>query len=277
MVDTARWYNGYSWKQRDAITPALKRAQKEGVLPRRGPCDFCGNPDCPTELHSEDYSEPFTLWPPQTYLLCKVCHLRLHKRFNRPREDWLLFLAHVTAGGYGAEFTKLYSVGQRRPWLAALAAGETITLSCIRQREVSDPWWERLTLDPESLRAAWARPRPLRERPSVAAYQNALAQVAPTEKELALLRCHAASPHWSASMRYLAKEALQSDHPSTANLIYGSFAQRLAKALPDWTPDTRKDGSAMWMTTVAEGWEPEGRDFEWVLIPQLREPFGATS
>jgi hypothetical protein len=271
-------YNGYSWKQREALLRAFKRACLEGMIPRQGPCEMCGDPDRSTDLHSEDYSEPHSFQPPESYLICKACHLRLHKRFNERRESWLLFLSHLGAGGYGSEFTKLHSLAQRRLWLAALAAGEVVNLPSIRSRDaIADTWWERLTLDPVSLTAAWARPRPFRPRPSVAEYKNVLAQVEPSENELALLRCHAASPNYSASMRHLARQALQSDHPSTANLIYGSFAQRIGKALPDWKPDTREDGLAIWMSTVAEGWQPEQGEFEWVLIPQLRNLFSATS
>ena len=188
-----------------------------------------------------------------------------------------LFLIHIRVGGYGVEFSKLYSASQRKVWQSELAAGKDVALHRIRERKlVGDPWWEKLTLDPESLVAAWARPRPLRPRPDLEAYRAAMAQVKPSEKELALLRCHANSPNHSANMRHLAKQALNSDNPSTANLAYGSLAHRLCSALPEWKPDTRIDGSPIWMSIVAEGWEPEGREFEWVLVPQLRELFGYT-
>ncbi len=270
-----RYYNGYSWKQRLKNTPELKIALPNGYRSGPGPCDLCGDPKPPTEQHSEDYSEPYTFKPPQSYWLCKSCHSRLHKRFKQPKERWALFLIHLRVGGYGAEFSKLYSVSQRKVWQSELATGKNVALDRIRERKlVGDPWWEKLTLDPESLVAAWARPRPLRPRPDLEAYRAAMAQVQPSDKELALLRCHATSPNRSASMRYLAKHALNSDNPSTANLAYGSLAHRLCSALPEWIPDTRKDGSPIWMSVIGEGWEPEQREFEWVLVPQLRELFG---
>ena len=270
-------YNGYSWKQREKPSPALKLALPNGYRSGQGPCDLCGDPERQTELHSEDYSEPYTFKPPQSYWLCKSCHSRLHKRFNQPKESWVLFLIHLRVGGYGVEFSELYSVGKRKAWQAELAAGRDVALPSIRDRKlVGDPWWEKLSLDPESLVAAWARPRPLRPRPDLDAYREAMAQIKPSERELALLRCHATSPNCSASMRYLAEHALNSNNPSIANLAYGSLAHRLCSALPQWQPDTRKDGSSIWMSVVAEGWEPEGREFEWVLVPQLRELFGKT-
>lgn len=270
------WYNGYSWQQRMAPGPTLQRAIANGYCQRQGPCDLCGEPDRPRELHSEDYSPPYSFEPPQTYLVCKACHSRLHKRFGEPKENWSLFLRHLRAGGYGAEFVKLHSLAQRKQWVATLAAGQDVRLPLIRDRALTgDEWWEKLTLDPESLVAAWARPNPLRPRPTVVDFRKALAEVDPTDKERALLRCHANSKNHSASMRDLAKCALDSDNPSTANLLYGLFARRLCEALPEWKPDKRADGSPIWMSLVAEGWQPENREFEWVLIPPLREIFGA--
>lgn len=268
-------YNGYSWSQREAILHALKRAIANGYKPRRGACDMCGDPERETALHSEDYSEPYTFVPPETYLLCNACHLRLHKRFGEPPESWALFLRHLRSGGYGAEFTKLYSVSQRREWQAALARGEQVELPTIRARRLDGAqWWEKASLNPESLVAAWARPRPLRPRPAIEAYQRVIADVKALDKEIALLRCHATSPHRSASMRDLAKCALNSDSVATANLVYGSFAKRLCEAMPSWQPDKREDGSYIWMSILAEGWQPEKREFEWVLVPQLGKLYG---
>lgn len=267
-------YNGYSWKQRERILHAFKKAFPNGH-PTQGPCNLCGDPERPTELHSEDYSEPYSFSPPESYWLCKACHLRLHKRFNEPKENWNLFLIHLRTGGYGCEFATRYPVSQRRSWQSDLAAGNEVRLPLVRERKLDvEPWWEKLTLDPESLIATWARPRPLRPRPDISAYRDAIEQIKLSEKELAILCCHANSQNRSATMRQLAKEALNSDSPGTANLAYGSMAHRLCEALPQWKPDTRKDGSPIWMSVVAEDWQPEGKEFEWVLVPQLHEIFG---
>jgi hypothetical protein len=75
-------------------------------------------------------------------------------------------------------------------------------------------------------------------------------------------------------MRQLAGIALSSDSPSETNLKYGKLAHRLADALgPTWVPKEREDGSPMWMTTVAEGWQPAEREFEWVMVPNLATIF----
>jgi len=155
-----------------------------------------------------------------------------------------------------------------------LQAGRDVVLPMIRPRPLSgSEWWQDLTLDPESLTAAWARPRPLRPRPDRAAFESALREVNPSESELGLLRCHARSPRRSATMRTLAREALSSDAPGTANLLYGRLARRLCEATR-WEPDRREDKSPIWMSTVAEGWQPPEREFEWVLIPALAQLLG---
>ena len=73
-------------------------------------------------------------------------------------------------------------------------------------------------------------------------------------------------------MRQLAAEALGSKHPSVANLIYGKLCQRLASVLT-WEPERREDGSPIWLTTAAEGWQPPQREFEWVIVPSLQNLF----
>ncbi|MFD1694957.1 hypothetical protein [Roseibium aestuarii] len=71
-------------------------------------------------------------------------------------------------------------------------------------------------------------------------------------------------------MRTLADLALTSDQPKTANLIYGSLARRLT-ALLDWVPDKRADGSPIWMSLLAEGWTPPGREYELTMVPAAVE------
>jgi hypothetical protein len=151
----------------------------------------------------------------------------------------------------------------------SLAAGEQVALPIIRQRDLTgQEWWQGLTLDSESLEAPWARPRPLRARPDIEAYQTALQAAQPTEKEWSLLRYHASLPRRCANMRQLAIGALHTDRPGTANLQYGSLAHRLVEHL-SWLPDTRDDGSTIWMSAVAEGWQPPGREFEWVMVESV--------
>lgn len=276
---TGGWYNGYSWKQRDAILRAIHRGEAgPDFLTVRQPCGLCGDPDRPlTEWHSEDYSLPYSFSPPQTYPLCKACHGRLHKRFKQPAAEWELFCRHVDAGGYGREFTKLHTLSQRRAMIAEIEAGKHVEVRPIRKVTTRRPWWRELTLDPESLQAPWARPRPLRPRPSSSAYRDAFAEVAPSETELAILRFHAGAHRRTVTMRQIANEVLGSKQPSAANLAYGRLAKRLGQAL-DWEPDRRADGSPFWMSVVAEGWQPpstkaEPREYELVMAPSLAEIF----
>lgn len=274
-------YNGYSWQQRSKILQEEKRLTQAGDLEplsyllSKRPCEVCGDPGRPGQAfqsHSEDYSPPYSFRPPESFIICAVCHARLHKRFpdasGKP-SDWLVFLAHLNSGGYGHEFTKLYSLEKRKAWHASIEAGQCVSLPTLRDRRLTGrEWWQTLTLDPESLIAPWARPRPWLPRPPLQDYRAALGQLQLTDDEMALLRYHAGLPRRCATMRHLAERVLSSKSPSHANLIYGKFAHRLAAAL-EWEPERRADGSPVWMTVIAEGWQPVGREFEWVMVPSL--------
>jgi len=279
-------YNGYTWKQREAILKEEKRLRKIGQLESLaymlsgGPCEVCGDPGDPekphTQFHSEDYSPPYRFSPPASFVVCATCHSRLHKRFpdaaGRP-SDWLLFLAHLRSGGYGREFTEKYSLGKRRAWQAQIESGISVSLPNQRHRKLAvEEWWQALTLDPESLIAAWARPRPWYPHPDVHIYQAALDQIRPTKDELALLKFHARCPRRSSTMRQLAECVLSGKSASQANLVYGRLAHRLAERLAEattWKPEHREDGSPIWMSSIAEGWQPVNREFEWVMVPAL--------
>lgn len=266
-------YNGYSWKEREAILHEHKRLVKAGNLEPLNyyrsarPCDICADPNR-NGWHSEDYSLPFLFKPPATFAVCTGCHLRLHKRFQAPHE-WRLFLAHLRSGGYAREFTALHPKKQRDVWVSEIQTGKEPILPIVRARAITESeWWLHLTLDRESLHAAWARPRPLRPRPSTKAYQTAIAQLALTSKESAMLVAHANSPKRATAMRNLSEQLFGSSSPSVANAQYGALAHRLSEQL-GWLPDKRPDGSPIWMTAIAEGWQPETREFEWVMVPTL--------
>lgn len=260
-------YNGYNWQQRARIIPAYRKLTGKHAPFEGDPCAMCGDADRPPgEWHSEDYSEPFTYEPPQSYPLCKPCHSRLHKRFNAPRGEWDLFCLHLEAGGYGAEFVKLRSVNERRALCQQIASGSQVSVRRIRPREPGPYWWQVLTLDPESLEAPWARPRPLRPRPDEAAFSRAFQEARLSDRETALLRTHANAPRRTATMRTLAREALGSDSHRSANQVYGGLARRLT-SLFRWEPDRRNDGSPIWMSLLAEGWYPPGREYELTMVP----------
>ena len=261
-------YNGYRWQERGRIAPAYRRLTGRNAPFENGePCAMCGNPDRPAgEWHSEDYSEPFSYQPPESYPLCKPCHSRLHKRFNALPGEWDLFCLHLEAGGYGAEFVKFRSPHERRVLCRDIASGAKIALPRVREKAPGPYWWRSLTLDPDSLDAPWARPRPLRPRPDEAAFLRAFEQVGMSESDIAFLRAHAHAPRRTASMRTLAREALGKDDPKSANLRYGTLARRLTSLLA-WEPDKREDSSSVWMSLLAEGWWPPGREYEWTMVP----------
>lgn len=277
MVDTS--YNGYNGRQRNSIGKPLK-AYLATLDPTAPPhlCGLCGDPDRPrSQWHSEDYSSPQTVAPPQTYPLCNACHGRIHKRFRAPAGEWELFCRHIDAGGHGREFTALYSASARKRMCEAVAVGQPVDMAVIRQRPDGPAWWRALTLDPLSLIAPWARPRPLRPRPEADSLRGAIAAIGLSPTEEAILRFHATAPNRSATMRAVAQAALNIDKPSAANLAYGRLARRLCQHLA-WEPDHRDDGSPIWMSMVAEGWNPPSeprapREFEWVLVPSLAALF----
>lgn len=270
-------YNGYSWAQRIKILRAFQRAgPRLAEQMAREPCGLCGDPArAPHEWHSEDYSEPFSFSQPQSYAMCKPCHGRLHKRFGRASEEWELFCRFVEAGGYGREFSNALPVATRRAFQTQLAEGQDVVFPPIRPRVVADDWWRRLTLDPASLEAPWAKPRPLRSRPERHEFDQAFARAELSPIERAILRFHASAPNRTATMRQIATSCLGVTDPRPTNLVYGKLARRTASHLA-FQPDTREDGSPVWMSLFAEGWPSAGHDAErheyrWVMVPAVAE------
>lgn len=228
-------------------------------------------------LGEDERAMPFSYEPPASYPLCKPCHSRLHKRFSADPGEWELFCLHLEAGGHGSEFVTLRGLAERRALCREIASGRKVALPRIREKESGPYWWRSLTLDPESLQAPWARPRPLRPRPDEAAFRRAFARAGLSKGDIAFLRAHADAPRRTATMRTLACEAMGKDDPKSANLRYGTLARRLTSLLA-WEPDKREDGSSIWMSLIAEGWWPPGREYEWTMVPSaaraVRNMFG---
>lgn len=264
-----RYYNGYSWSWRVKILQALDDEKAQGRTYLRERCDMCG--DRAAALHSEDYSQPYSFVPPQTYSLCRGCHWRIHRRFSEQPEEWAIWLAHVRAGGYGNEFTQLYSPTNRLAWYAQIQEGHPVRMGKIRGRLMTDDnWWERLSLDPEILRAAWARPRTLRPRPSSEEFADAIAQVGLSSEEAALLKRHALAPRCSISIQKLSGAFSGAGVVVPPAATYKSLGRRLSQVL-DWEPDRFRNGYPNWTSLLAECWKPEGREPEWVLVQSIRE------
>ena len=155
-------YNGYTGKEREAKLRASHARVKRGFPAHPpGPCSICADPSVPVEGHSEDYSLPYVWEPPAEYALCRTCHRdRLHKRFLKP-DLWAAHKAHVRRGGYSSDVHKPEIVRELDAFRKAWRNGETIELRELRPRIMpADPWWERVTTDPNSLTSPAARPRP---------------------------------------------------------------------------------------------------------------------
>lgn len=266
-----RYYNGYSWAQRVKILQALDNENAQGRTYLRDLCDICG--DRAASLHSEDYSEPYTFIPPQCYSLCRACHRRIHRRFNEPPEEWAIWLEHIRAGGYGSEFPRFYVPAKRLEWYPTIQDGHPIQLEKIRDRVLPDDnWWERLSLDPETLTAAWARPRTLRPRPSREEFAEAIERIGLSREEELLLRMHAKATMGSISTQMLTSAFLEVRRGRTVSAIYKRLGNRLSQVL-EWEPDRFRNGNPNWISLLAENWSREGADTELVLVAPLMELF----
>jgi hypothetical protein len=153
-------YNGYTPSERQRKQNAANREFPNRSHPLyKGPCQMCGNPGCPVEPHSEDYSMPYEWKNPADYAVCKTCHGRLHKRFNSPH-SWTAYKVHIKRGGYGADLKDPKIAREVKALALAIEQGrEQPVLPALRPFVQTDLWWDRLTVDPASLTEAWARPR----------------------------------------------------------------------------------------------------------------------
>lgn len=160
---TSGWYNGYSWKEREAKLKEAHRLQKLGALqPASGPCQLCGDPNVEVKCHGEDYSLPYLWGGTAEYALCLHCHIhKLHRRFTNP-QLWLDFLAHVRRGGYASDLKNKEISKEFSQYRKAVASGEVFTLVGLRPytQEVGQEWFSKLSTDPRTLRDTNARPRP---------------------------------------------------------------------------------------------------------------------
>ena len=183
---------------------------------------------------------------------------------------WWLWLEHLKAGGYGVEFSEMYPAQDHDQLVQLIALRELRLVPRIRHRHVEgDEWWQLLSLDPLTQVAAWARPRPLRERPSAIAYVQALQNIQLDQLGAELLQCHAEMPNSSAVIPLLV-ECMRSAFGTVApRKIYQQLGRQLCVHL-GWEPDRFRNGYPNWCSVLAECFKnPEG-EVEWVLLPVLR-------
>ena len=152
-------YNGYTGAERTRKLAASYKVYPNRSHPcYRGPCAICGNATVPVEPHTEDYSKPYLWEPPAEYPVCRTCHGRLHKRFNNPFA-WSAYKLHLKRGGFGADL-KIGKIAREVTAAAvALSRGDPPQLPALRAFAGTDPWWDALTVNPDSLTGQWARPR----------------------------------------------------------------------------------------------------------------------
>lgn len=162
MAESDGWYNGFSWKEREAKLRALKRKIAAGdIQPAGGCCALCGDPAVPLEYHDEDYGQPYLWTEPAMYALCRNGHRdKLHKRFSRP-SAWQAFLAHVRRGGYARDLKDAAIRKEVQACQLAIEQQQPFDLRPLRPyaRIPGEEWFATLHLDPASLMDRNARPR----------------------------------------------------------------------------------------------------------------------
>jgi hypothetical protein len=155
-------YNGYSGKERDEKEAERARLLQSGDLQmRHTACELCGDPDTPTKPHVEDYSKPYLWEPPAEYMVCDTCeHDMLQKRF-RNKDRWDSFKAHVRRGGYARDLQDPAINKEFLDYREARERGEKPTLRKLRDRQLTgEEWWEKLSIDSNTLTDPKSRPRP---------------------------------------------------------------------------------------------------------------------
>ena len=105
---------------------------------------------------------------------------------------------------------------------------------------------------------------------TVARYKEALvgSRSKISNKQYSMLQAHYIAPNRTITANELARAVGYSKF-SAANSQYGRLGRILCEALGHH-PSRRDDGSYRWWTVQADGVSPEdGRDFQWVMRPEL--------
>ena len=119
-----RPYNGFSWRERCAVTPLQNAAIRSGKLIRPTVCCICGDSRDQHPkgrdyrfLHTEDYRKPLSIYP-----CCKPCHAALHARFEDPARWQRVVSAHGQSAGWILALS-LDPMSQWRPFDQIYARG----------------------------------------------------------------------------------------------------------------------------------------------------------
>lgn len=99
--------------------------------------------------------------PPAEYMVCETCESdMLQKRF-RNKDRWDSFKAHVRRGGYARELQDPAINKEFLDYREARERGEKPQLRKLRDRQATgNEWWEKLSIDSNTLTDPKARPRP---------------------------------------------------------------------------------------------------------------------
>lgn len=118
------WYNGWSPEERLATVPIQKAAIACGELARPARCSIC------RIAGNRNWKADDAVWlhdenyadPLAAYAVCRRCHRTLHRRFDNP-EPWLALVAKHARGGAWFERLTMDPASMRRPFEVTYPAG----------------------------------------------------------------------------------------------------------------------------------------------------------
>jgi hypothetical protein len=130
-------YNGFSWRERCAVTPIQNAMFRSGELVRPTTCSICGFSD-PARIngsgyifaHLEDYEKPGELFP-----ACKRCHAALHARFLDPQR-WPRWLNSIEVISEWPTHLSLDPISQWRPFSDTYPSGLALPRSIRRAAQL---------------------------------------------------------------------------------------------------------------------------------------------
>ncbi len=256
----ASHYNGYGHAERMRRNRELKRARQRNGLPKAkptGPCEICGDPKPPFDVHAEDCSWPYK---PGGRVMCQICHRqKLHGRFAHP-QNWQTYCAHVRRGGYGRDLKNPKVKMELRAYQAELKKGNRPpALQPIKGRIARrGGWWTKLTCDREILVRFDSRPRANAD--AKRALKMALANL--SEQHLRLITAHFSMPDRTASIRDIA--AAGGFPPAKAARMYRQAGEIIC-GYSEYDPPQTQAGRPDWLTIVAHRVKTDQAVNQWRL------------